>query len=64
MLFEKIPLFVGDGEAEFFHDGEHVLPNFAFFGVGFFVVEEIGGVVGGTKGDSLVILPRAAQATN
>ena len=54
-------LFGRDGEAEALEDGEHVLPELAFF-CGGLVAEEVGGVEGGHEGDAAVGLPVAAEA--
>jgi len=60
-LEEEVLLFLGDGEAEVFEDGEHVLPELAFFGGGL-IAEEVGWVEGGHEGYAAVGLPVAAEA--
>ena len=53
---KEIPLFIGDGEFQFFHDLEEVFPDHAFGAFGF-VVKDVGGVESGHQGDAFVFVP-------
>lgn len=61
MVEEEAALFFGDGDLEFLHHLEHVLPGLAFFPR---AAKEIGGVESGHEGDVAIRLPLTAKAAD
>lgn len=57
-------MFFGDGEAEFFHDGEHVFPEEAFCVAGGTALKEVAGVVGDADGSAAEVVPFSAHGAD